>query len=82
MDFRKKRDLDPAPLYINGVCVERVKSFKFLRVVMSDDLSRSMYTMATVKRARQRLHFLRPTWRKGYWCHPTGLQLSLSSRMA
>lgn len=29
LDFRRRRT-EPAPLYINGICVERVHSFKFL----------------------------------------------------
>ena len=31
--------MDPAPLYINRVSVERVVSFEFLGVIMSEDLS-------------------------------------------
>lgn len=41
LDFRRKRDADLAPLFINGPCVERV-TFKFMGV---------LNTTATVKRA-------------------------------
>ncbi|MCP4487325.1 MAG: DUF1891 domain-containing protein [Gammaproteobacteria bacterium] len=58
LDFRRNRD-DPAPLYINGELVERVDSFKFLGVHISADLSWSNNTSALVKKAQQRLHFLR-----------------------
>lgn len=55
MDFRK-RSTDLAPLSINGECVDRVHSFKFLGVHITDNLS---WTAAVVKKAQQRLHFLR-----------------------
>lgn len=58
LDFRKGR-ADPAPLYIQGVCVERVQSMRFLGVQISEDLSWTANTTAVVKRAQQRLHFLR-----------------------
>ena len=58
LDFRKGR-ADPAPLYIHGDCVERVHSIRFLGVQMSDDLSWTANTTAVVKKAQQRLHFLR-----------------------
>lgn len=59
VDFRKKRESVPALLYINGECVERVETFKYLGVLISNDLSWAANTTAIVKRARQRLHFLR-----------------------
>ena len=58
LDFRRNR-APPAPLYINGEGVERVQSFKFLGVHISADLSWSVNTSALVKKAQQRLHFLR-----------------------
>ena len=58
LDFRRNRAA-PAPLYINGEGVERVQSFKFLGVHISADLSWSVNTSALVKKAQQRLHFLR-----------------------
>nr|XP_061796100.1 ileal sodium/bile acid cotransporter-like [Nerophis lumbriciformis] len=57
LDFRKK-GTHPAPLAINGECVERVNSFKLLGVHISDDLSWSANARAVVERAQQRLHFL------------------------
>ncbi len=58
LDFRRNKAA-PAPLYINGECVERVESFKFLGVHISADLSWAANTTALVKKAQQRLHFLR-----------------------
>lgn len=58
MDFRKTR-VDPAPLYIHRDLVERVHSIRFLGVQMADELSWSANTTAVVKKAQQRLHFLR-----------------------
>ncbi len=58
LDFRKHR-ADPAPLYINGDCVERVHSFKFLGTIILADLTWSANTTAVIKKAQQRLHFLR-----------------------
>ncbi len=64
IDFRKHKT-DPLPLYINGDCVERVQSFKFLGTLISADLSWKAHTTAVIKKARQRLHFLR-ILRKNY----------------
>ncbi len=71
LNFRKCRS-DPSPIFINGDCVERVYNFKFLGIHISNNLSWSANTTATVKRAQQRLHFLHvlrnnkvvaePTW--------------------
>uniref|UniRef100_A0A8C5G818 Reverse transcriptase domain-containing protein n=2 Tax=Gouania willdenowi TaxID=441366 RepID=A0A8C5G818_GOUWI len=58
VDFRRHR-ADPAPLYINGECVERVHTFRFLGVLISADLSWSNNISAVTKKAQQRLHFLR-----------------------
>lgn len=58
LDFRRN-SATPAPLYINGECVERVQTFKFLGVHISADLSWSTNTSALVKKAQQRLHYLR-----------------------
>ncbi|XP_077471517.1 uncharacterized protein LOC144085767 isoform X2 [Stigmatopora argus] len=44
---------DLAPFFINGVCVERVQSFKFLGVHVTDKLSWSTNTMAVVKKAQK-----------------------------
>uniref|UniRef100_A0A3B4TE14 Reverse transcriptase domain-containing protein n=1 Tax=Seriola dumerili TaxID=41447 RepID=A0A3B4TE14_SERDU len=58
VDFRKRSDT-PAPLLINETEVERVTSFKFLGVHISEDLSWSLNTSTLVKKAHQRLFFLR-----------------------
>ncbi|KAK0143197.1 hypothetical protein N1851_018690 [Merluccius polli] len=58
VDFRK-HSTDPAPLYINGECVERAHTFRFLSVLISADISWSENITAVIKKAQQRLHFLR-----------------------
>ncbi len=58
LDFRRHR-ADPAPLYINGDCVERVQTFKFLGTIISANLKWSANSTAITKKAQQRLHFLR-----------------------
>ena len=58
LDYRRQSAV-PAPLYINGDCVEKVHTFKFLGDNLSDDLSWSVNTSEKVKKAQQRLHFLR-----------------------
>ena len=59
IDFRRKCNVIPALLCINGVSMERVESFKFLGLLISEDLSWSANTSATIKRVQQRLYFLR-----------------------
>ncbi|KAK0138091.1 putative RNA-directed DNA polymerase from transposon BS [Merluccius polli] len=58
VDFRK-HSTDPAPLYINGECVERAHTFRFLGILISADISWSENITAVIKKAQQRLHFLR-----------------------
>ena len=58
IDFRRQRG-DHAPLLINGVGVEKVASFKFLGTHITEDLTWSITTTAAIKKAPQRLHFLR-----------------------
>ncbi|XP_030602654.1 retinol dehydrogenase 16-like [Archocentrus centrarchus] len=62
IDVRRQRG-DHAPLYINRVCVERVVFFKLLGTHISEDLTWTGNTAALVKKAQQRLHFLRVLWR-------------------
>eukprot|EP00061_Rhincodon_typus_P012543 g38341.t1 len=57
-DFRKKGG-EHTPIYINGTEGERVESIKFLRVTISDDLSWTSHVNVTVKKAEQRLFFLK-----------------------
>eukprot|EP00061_Rhincodon_typus_P014757 g42015.t1 len=58
IDFGKKGG-EHAPIYINGTEVKRVKSIKFLRAMITDDLSWTSHVNATVKKAQHRLFFLR-----------------------
>ncbi|XP_026202983.1 odorant receptor 131-2-like [Anabas testudineus] len=58
VDFRK-HSTELAPLYIIGVCVERVHTFRFLGVLISDDISWTENITAVIKKAQQRLYFLR-----------------------
>ncbi|KAI5627509.1 gastrula zinc finger protein XlCGF28.1-like [Silurus asotus] len=59
VDFRKSNRRRHLPVNINGTEVERVSSFKFLGVHISDDLSWQQNTSALVKKAQQRLYSLR-----------------------
>ena len=58
VDFRK-HSTDPAPLYINGECVETVHTFRFLSVLISANISWTANITAVLKKAQQRLNFLR-----------------------
>ena len=49
IDFRRHKT-NPAPLYINGDCVERVRSYKFLGTHIWEDFSWSTHTTALVKK--------------------------------
>ena len=59
VDFRKKKEGPVPPLLIDGGCVERVTSFKFLGVHIQEDLHWGINSKVIHKKARQRLHFLR-----------------------
>ncbi|KAI4894189.1 hypothetical protein NFI96_000432 [Prochilodus magdalenae] len=58
VDFRRNADSHP-PLHIKGTAVERVNSFKFLGVHISEDLTWTTSCSKLVKKAHQRLFFLR-----------------------
>ena len=58
VDFRLPRR-EHAPIYIDGVAVERVSEFKFLGVNITEDLKWSTHTTTVTKKAQQRLHCLR-----------------------
>ena len=64
MDYRKRRT-ENAPILIDGVVVEKVESFKFLRVHATNKLSWSKHIKTVVKRARQCLFLLRRLKRFG-----------------
>ena len=58
INFRKRKG-ENAPVYINGDEAERVESFKFLGVQITSNLSWSPHADTIVKKAHQRLYFLR-----------------------
>ncbi|XP_064875449.1 uncharacterized protein LOC135572170 [Oncorhynchus nerka] len=58
VDFRKQQREHP-PIHIDGTVVERVVSFKFLGVHITDQLNWSTHTDSIVKKAQQRLFNLR-----------------------
>ncbi len=57
-DFRRQ-SREHTPITINNTPVERVNSFKFLGVHITEDLTWSAHTDAVLKKAHQRLFFLR-----------------------
>ncbi len=59
VDFRKRQQQPYTPLMISGTPVERVSSFKYLGVNISDDLTWTEHIQTQVKKARQRLYHLR-----------------------
>ncbi|KAI4899158.1 hypothetical protein NFI96_009297 [Prochilodus magdalenae] len=59
MDFRRPRSQAHPPVYISGAAVEQVTSFKFLGTHISSDLTWSLNPSVLVKKAQQRLYFLR-----------------------
>ncbi|KAI5094470.1 hypothetical protein C0J45_16194 [Silurus meridionalis] len=59
VNFRKSNSRRHLPVNINGNEVERVSSFNFLGVHISEDLSWHQNTSALVKKAQQCLYFLR-----------------------
>ena len=65
VDFRKSKASIHTPIHINGAEVERVTNFKFLGVHISQDLSWSLNTSTLIKKAQQRLFFLRKLKKAG-----------------
>ncbi len=59
VDFRKRQQRPYTPLVISGTPVERVSSFKYLGVNISEDLTWTAHIQTQVKKARQRLYHLR-----------------------
>ncbi len=59
VDFRKRQQRAYTPLMISGTPVERVSSFKYLGVNISEDLAWTTHIQTQVKKARQRLYHLR-----------------------
>uniref|UniRef100_A0A3P9JJJ8 Reverse transcriptase domain-containing protein n=1 Tax=Oryzias latipes TaxID=8090 RepID=A0A3P9JJJ8_ORYLA len=64
VDLRKDR-CPPPPIHIGGDAVEVVSSFRYLGVHISSDLTWSTNTSCLVKKAHQRLYFLRRLKRAG-----------------
>ncbi len=58
LDFRRQ-SREHTPISIDKIPVERVNSFKFLGVHITEDLTWSAHTDAVLKKAHQRLFFLR-----------------------
>ncbi len=56
MDFRKRQQRPYTPLMISGIPVERVSSFKYLGVNLSEDLTWTSHIQTRVKKARQQLY--------------------------
>ncbi len=59
VDFRKRQQRPYTPLMISVTPVERVSSFKYLGVNISEDLTWTTHIQTQVKKARQRLYHLR-----------------------
>ncbi len=59
VDFRKRQQRPYTPLLISGTPVERVSSFKYLGVNISEDLTWTTHIQTQDKKARQRLYHLR-----------------------
>ncbi len=59
VDFRKRQQRPYTPLMISGTLVERVSSFKYLGVNISEDLTWTTHIQTQVKKARHRRYHLR-----------------------
>ena len=58
IDFRKRKG-EHVSIHINGDEIERIESFRFLGVQITNNLSCSPHADTIVKKAHQRLYFLR-----------------------
>ena len=58
MDFRRMKS-SPSPLVIDGRTVEIVQHFKFIGSTISSNLKWELYLFNIIKKAQQRLYFLR-----------------------
>ena len=66
VDLRKKRR-PHRPLFIQGLEVERVNSFKYLGVHISEDFTWTLNTTQLLKKSQQQLYFLRRLRKFGMW---------------
>jgi hypothetical protein len=57
VDFRKK-PWEHTPIHIDRAAVEKVESFKFLGIHITDNLKWSTYTDSVVKKVQQHLKLL------------------------
>ncbi len=62
VDYRRQ-SREHTPITIDKTPVERMSSFKFLCVHITEDLTWSAHTDAVLKKAHQRLFFLRRLWK-------------------
>lgn len=58
VEFRRQ-DRNQAPVIIKGMLVEKVNSFKFLCIHITEDLTWSTHSEVVVKKAHQHLCFFR-----------------------
>ena len=58
VDFRKKKNIKES-IHVDGNPVEKVRSFKLLGTTVTEDLSWHQNSVLLLKKARQRLFFLR-----------------------
>ncbi len=58
VDFRKRQQRPNTPLMISGTPVEKVSSFKYLGLNISEDLTWTAHIQTQVKKARHRLYHL------------------------
>ncbi len=59
VDYRKRQQRPYTPLMISATPVERVSSFKYFGVNISEDLTWTAHIQTQVKKTRQRLYHLR-----------------------
>ncbi len=81
VDFRRDRRPLP-PLYIGGVAVEVVSSFRYLGVYIAEDLTWSANTTRLVRKAHQRLYFLRKLRRAGLGSSSWGAFITVRWRVS
>ncbi|KAL6457442.1 hypothetical protein MHYP_G00344050 [Metynnis hypsauchen] len=65
VDFRRRSTIPPLPLHIGGSAVEVVSSYRYLGVHLSNNLTWSNNTSSLIRKAHQRLYFLRRLRRAG-----------------